>query len=775
MFGAIIPFYQVSVGRWKRVRRMSAIAGLIAAAVFLLTVSRTAYPGFSAQSIATCAGLGTPSSFARPVFRALCGLWDKIPLPFDTAVRFNILAALLGGCLVAMLFQIVWCLVTEFMCEESARAVAPRAARLAAWTASLCAMLTLPVWMGATRFTPEIADAAGILFAFYLLLHYAYRDDWRALALFAVFYGCGMCESYLFLLASPLLFFCWARVEWTNADSGFRPRFWLNVAAGAVALGFDFLLATWQTAAFRAEPFAGAMAVPTMVTLLRNQMDQFLASLPAKSWILVAFTGYALLLVVFFTARRTLQNSRSSSALILLVLASVLGVYGLFNLGGTAWATLAPEGHIPVLGAVATAFTVGLIVACWRALGSMNAPAELKDGSVDTEEAEPQVSRLVTAGKSMGSLFCPLVLAGVIAACCFNVTQFRLHDGDFGDYVADSILDDLGGRHWIIANDLFDANLLLRARERKQDILLFQPYRTGDLNYRFAIRHTLEKQVPENVWLRASKLLDVNFLLFLEELVINMPGFDSRTVSLSMPDLWYNGNYRPHVGAFFFSGTKMSEQGQPADSVIQLKRWDRYAELVGFGSRRSGCPLSERHRTAMTHLLSLEVNNFGTELDDAGRPEEAFKLYELARKYNPDNVSALLNLIDLVVNRKMHSGRRADLTKKLAEILKDKTMRYPLWALSRYHGYIRNYKVFEAQGLAWVCSSSPASVLDTLRHAQIRQTGLVQEDAGLLAALASVYAVHGDYEKSLENYQKILTKDPKDVRAVSGAAQLMIR
>lgn len=764
------PFYQIPEGPRRLARRMSLAAGAGAGLVFALTVCRCGYPGESAGAVALFSGADVADAFSHPLLRLLGGFLARAPLPFAVAPRFNLLAAALGALTVGMLFHMMWQLVMTLMRSGTARAAAPRIAVGSAAFTAAALVFSAPFWTASTRFTPRIADAAGLVFALFLLFRYACEARFVWLALFAFAYGAGMWESSVFLIAAPVVFLIAARVEWANADGELRPRFRWCLPLGAAGYLSGLVLSVCQARAFLEVPFSRGVFSGAVYGVLRGQYHELLRAFPSMGGLLIVGGGLGLLAVAYFLAARMLPFRGERSTIALLAAGSAAAGYVLFNGPGTAWARFAPYGRIPVMMPLLACLAAGLFFACWLALPRM-IPEGLQDG--DAEEPWDDERRVVLFGRRLG-LFCGPALAACLAFALFrNAALFSFRDGEFADYAADRVLDALGGREWVVGNGVFDANLLVRAKDRGRRIVLLPPYRAGQKNLRIAIRRALEPVLPEHVWLRASVLLEHHFLLFLEELFQTYPGICGKAVCLSLPDLWYGGKHRPVVEPFCFGGADGGVRAGPPAGRLKAV-WREFAGMAGLGLGRPRPALSKAYMEAVLRQLSLQINNFGTELDDRGDAEGAFEMYELARRFNPENVSALLNLIDLSGNRGVRPGRAKGFLRELRDVLADRTMRYPLWALSRYHGYVRNYQLFRSQGLAWVCSSCPEPVLETLRRAQGRRLGPAGQRQ-VNASLAALHAVQGDYEGSIKRYKELLAENPGNVEALSGVAQALFR
>jgi tetratricopeptide (TPR) repeat protein len=775
-------FYWVSVPRLRRVRRMSWIATLLAGLLYGVTVCTTAFPGESAQWIAQVAGLDVRTSFERPLLFLLGSLFDSLPLPGSTALRFNLLAAFFGALLVGSVFRVVWSVVTEYMRDEMVINSAPRVARFAAWTAAVCTTLTLPAWAASTRFNPAIIDAALLFLLFELLFVYVRTVNPLWALLFSVGYGAWMGESVIFMIAFPVMLMLWVSAEYILSGDYWHPRVWCSLLLGFLAYASNLIVAAAQDAAFHEFLLNRSFLLDTAVGIWRTQWKELSTMLPSQAWIPVVITGYFFGVASIMLSLSTMRYYRTTFSLVAGVVLSLVGGYALFNAKGTAWAALAPEDHIPLFTGLITAIGLGLLAGVWRMLMRLREQQQTKEEGLTAIEKELQEEfvvkqkRMVAKGHLVSQVALPLLLLVIVLALFFNAKEYSKNRGQYADFIANTILDRMGERSWVVANDVLDANLLLAAHERQKKIILFQPYRSGDPNYRLFIKRVMHGSMEENLWLRASVLLERNFLLFMEEIFLGLPNMHDHAVTLSFADLWYSSGYQPVAEGVLFTGIKKEEK--LPDVVARLKEdeplWEACGKLLQVDNSSQAGILAKGYREATLRQLSLVMNNSGVLLDDAGDAAGAYKVYQLSRKFNPDNVSALLNLIDLVVNRQAVPEQKKCFAQELENIRRKRGMRYAVGALSRYHGYVRNSEVFLREGLSWVASSSPDFVLATLRKAQEQKMDESRQ-IDLLAALASVQAIASDYESSRKSYEKLLALDSKNPVALSGLSWLMLR
>ena len=98
---------------------------------------------------------------------------------------------------------------------------------------------------------------------------------------------------------------------------------------------------------------------------------------------------------------------------------------------------------------------------------------------------------------------------------------------------------------------------------------------------------------------------------------------------------------------------------------------------------------------------------------------------------------------------------------------------YPLWSLSRYYGYVRNPQLFVRQGWNWALSGQTGAALAGIDRA-IRLLPDSEKNTAL-SALAAVYALANDKQKTASVYQNMIANDPGNRVAMLGLSRLAVQ
>lgn len=777
-----IPFRPITRGRWRRSQRVVLLFFAAALALYGFTAVAYAFPGASASWIAWVAGLDVREAPSHPLLTALghwaAGLgWPHLALAF----RLNLLAAVAGALVVGWVYKLVWFVVYEMMREESAVTHAPRIARYGGSVAALAVALSLPVWQAATRFGPEIFDVALLLFCGQLLMAYAHSQKAVWLLLFGAAYGAGVAESPLFIVAAPAVAAFAVTLEWKLAWCRVGRLFAAAALALAVLAGLHYAAARGFAVAHGESPTLHAV-FRIMVRVWRNQTDVLVHLLPTRLWLPVFAMGIGAAAMSFFAAFRTLDNRRSWSLLFLSAVLTISAILVLFNVPISPWAVMASKGVIPAATYTLAGIGVGLLAASWRALAVLNdpldaaLPSEGDDSDADDEAEDAELKpRVFMAGRGVGIVIGPILVGLIILSGVLNGRRQTEDNGAFADRAADVVIDGLRGRVWLVANGLIDPNILVRAHERGVPVKLLCPYRAIERNYTESVLRavTEDASFSENAKLRAKSLVSYNLYMFIDDLFATDAAIGSKAACMGLPDIWYGSGWIPVPERLFYGGAKSN--GALGGRDLMKEHADFWQEWAAFLQAGDGSPqqLSYRHRVALRRHLAFVANNLGVILDDLGKPEEAFAAYLKARAISPENISALLNVFEMI-SRGYHPEMKDTVERQLRHKVENTKDRYPLWSLSRHYGYVRNYDLFVKMGWSWALSSSPGSVLAGLRSSYSLQQ---DEDkrATLTAMMASVYEMRGDFVQSAEAYKKTIQSDPKNTFAISGLVRLALQ
>lgn len=775
----LMPFRPITNGRLRRARFFALGVFLVALVIYGFTALHYAFPGHSAALITFASGLNVIEVPDRPLLRLLGSF--MVSLRFASlSFRLNLCSAVAAALTLAWLYKIVWFFVFENMREESAVTIAPRASVFGALVAVLAVGTNIAFWYGATRLNSGIFDVAMIIGCIHMICVYGRSEKIFWPALIGLVAGVCAAESALFIAASPLIIVIFVVTEWKQ--SWYRMN---RLSMSAFIAFVSFALTHWLAARTflldSGETLSRGAVLQVIVSVFRTQLAYFSTILPRISWFLVLAFGVGFAVVTFFIIQRSLDNRRTWMLFVVQLILSSLSIVIIFNLPISVWSITTRSGVIPVFSSMLAATAVALLVVAWKAQAVMKdprdemGPIEADDGYAD--EAVPYGKKPVIYNcmRVCGVFIAPLLIVLIFVGSLLNLRALLRDDGSFIDAAAQYVVKNLGERKWVVGNGLMDNHILIAAEQAGKDINLLAPYRVRDKYYSRNLCRVVQEDTSfsdkEKEW--AVNLIKYNLHMFINDFFSVQQNSETKAVCMGLPDIWYDSGKVPVPELLFYGGADASSD---IDGKKLFARHNEffasYPDLNAMNSENFS-KLTRGYISALRKHLAFVANNLGVTLDGLDMQKEAFAAYEKALELYPGNVSALLNRFELV-SRGLYPEKRDLVEKQLNERIRNIKNKYPLWALNRYFGYVRNYKLFVSMGWEWAVSSSPGSVL-----AGMRRTYAVEKDSArrrnLTAVMAAVYEMKGDTEKSRSYYKELIAADPRNAVALSGLVRLSLR
>jgi tetratricopeptide (TPR) repeat protein len=736
-------------------RRAGPWLGLLALVVYVVTLSAGAFPGHPARFVAEAAGMSPRLTPAYPLWFALAALAQR--LPGSAALTLNLLNAVLGAVAVILLHGLMRTAVLRTIAVTPLnRARAEAAATVAAFGAALFLAFSLPFWYSATRAHPVMLSLLLLVVLARLLLDYASSGSVPRLLLFGFLYGLAIVESASFIVFVPVFGLGLILALWRR--EALRPAPLIGVAVTAVLGLLLYLLAAWRfvgSEGYVIREYAGLYQV--LFYAWRDQWFAIKHSLPPVGWLLVVAVSIVPWLTTLAVARRGLNDERNWGYYVLhtVLIMILLGV--LLNLTFAPWSLLGPARLL-----------VMPYVLCATVFGYLCAYVFLLPGNwwPNTEAAGLRRLRAVT-----GPVLAALLIA---AAALAPFRNFREADGRAARFInvfAHEVINSLDGRTWLVTDGSIDNHIQLAAAEQDVALTLLNLRKEGNESYmRWAA-----SLFPDNARLRNTA--GVSLFSLLQEWIPADPDIGAKLALMVYPDLWLGCDYAYLPVNTVFLGLP-TLAGLDVTAVVS--RHERFCAAILPLMERVEAPEDagpirrtlELYRNHLARHLSLTANNLGVVLEDIARPEEAFAAYERARRFLPDNVSALLNQSAML--RSGHQSARADaIEAEMQRLVDDQSRRYQVWALARYYGFVRSPEAFLHMGLAWARSGRPGLAVSGLRRAM---EFLPDENRGAVKQmLADMYFLQDEDEAGETLYYELLVEDPENIRALLGSARIASR
>ena len=757
-----------------------ALASL-ALVLYALTRADYVYPGEGAHLMCVWAGLETPAFETYP----LMGWFARL---FGAGNGFAVVCGTLS---VLALYHLVSVFVRLRVTGEHTAAFAVSAGRLGASVAALAFLFAPAVQRAATHLEPNMFAVLWALLALAALLPCARLGAavaWVFPVLSGVMVGLGAVDTPLHLMLLPLYLLALVAL-------GLRVQ---NRTSYARAVGYAWLFVLAALAAFFVFE---ACTVGDLRTGWGTEAACVVRSYFSGNWITVLIFATVPFVVSLFSSRGAFGGQTGWMSWLFhlaMTFAAILGVSAL-----APSVVMSDAGAQPVATSAFAAFTAGYLAVYWylqaRAAVTVN----------ESLDADAQ------RGRRLGRPIA-LVAGGVFAVAVgftalLNVASFDRDAGRFADRVAERILDDMGGRTWLVTGRLAATNAgseAQRAREARcydfDDHLRLAAARRPDRRLRIVGLHSetdkaflaqCAKFVEEDGLggsPEASRALCTSLTLgvlpFVQDWFAADPAAAAEKAAvLGAADLWYgarNGDVqlRP-VPEFLFFGAdpkRVLSDDAWADAWKSLE--EDLSEGHAAGGRTWGSHLFEekvrnpveRMRLSLRRHVGMVANNRGVWFADEKQPERAFAAFEdVMNKVDSDNVCALFNEVDLAAAGVAPAvAKNADLERRLKAIIEDKNRRYRSAALSLVYGYIRNWRVIVRLGCDWARWGRPGEALEKFRR--VSDYIPTESRAAFSNMMAMLYANANDERKSRELYEQVLSTDKDNFEALLGLMRLAL-
>jgi tetratricopeptide (TPR) repeat protein len=754
---------------WKRRLDRICGAGVFGAAllIYLLTLSPGVFPGVSAALMAAYTGLEPLVAPAHPLWGAIVGRLGSLGAG-GMALRLNLFSALCGALAAGLFHLLVSRLVhTAIDPADDTAENAVRASVLAGLVAAAALAFSVPFWMASTRLHHQSFDLLLLLLVTHLFLAYARtRREWLGL-LFALCYGIGIVESPVFIPFAPL-FILYAFVIWHRHDDIRLRRILLMGLLAVAGLGL-FLLAARHfcaTADITLRGYSGYWNV--VLTMVRDHLRTLRHALPRVGWLLIVMLIVVPWLAAQLIAPRALNEHREWGIYTLHLAMTGIVVAILGNAPLSPWRLLRGRGGLPVTLYALTAMTAGYLAAYWYLLMANRKLMKVRD-----------VKQFrVRAGVWLGYAMTWLLLVVTAAAALVNGFEAGGRRGAFADICARKLLDCLEGRRWLVSDGLLDSHLTIEAARRGRPLTLLALQKNDSAIYIRQIRKLIESD-PEFAGLdrvRLGNSADLGVMTFVQDwMAMASNSVAARLAVMSAPDLLIGAGWTVAPNFFCFVGEPDREALRDVPFLeVYEPFWDEMERVV---PRRGGRhdPVAA-HRAALRRQIGFVANNLGVLLEDLERPEEAFRVYRRVRAIDPDNISALLNMAEMLNRDPDFMPQEKERVEQELRVFVENLegRRLPLWSLSRHFGYVRSPLLFAQLGWTWALSGQPGMAMAGMRRAE----AIAPTPASRLRvreAMAEMLMQQSEDERGEAVYEEILRSDPLNQRALVWMARIAAR
>ena len=716
--------------------------GLAAAAfaTYLLTLSRSAFPGLPAKSLSWHLGLDPYPTLLDPVWGFLVRLCARLP-GGNAALWTGWLAAGFGALCVALvaalMMRVRYPIHDAHDPDETGREATARG--IAGLASGLFLMLNVPFWIMSTRSLPGTFHLAMLLSAAWLFSEYQRTGRTSRLYLLGLLYGFGIVEFATFWVFAPLAALLVARAMLQRAEFSVR----VLVRTGLCVLPGLLLYAAnawrlWQDPAIHLRGFSSPWSVVWFTW--RDQWN-LIAHAPQTTGFLMVMTLTVVPWGVMYLMRPKKPAWRYSAwqtFLRLVVLAAALAA--LFN------APLSPWRYFGMNYLIATPYLI-LAVCAGGVAGEFWVMGQVRG------------HRGAGIGQPLRSLMGIVGLLVPIAATAAGFLNRPVADGRPGteiDGLAEQVWEDLQDRDVLLSNGVLDDNLRLLAHRRGRNLVVVNLSHTVTDLYRRQLAEVFSEP-------RQQSLLQVGFSAFLQDFLSTDDGL-RRIASLDLTEPLREHGYL--VPDHLTYRVEPSEDRIDLEGLVERQKpfWARLESL----EERPLDPRNPAHpyRQFLLRLAAKVANNVGFAQVERGDESGAADTFRQARRIDPGNVSALLNLLTLAQRRQW--PERADYEAEWEEFKSRHVDSRVMWSLSSLYGYVHNTGLLVRQGMMWAVSGKPRMAEAELRRA----SGANLVSTEVKAFLGRAYLHGGDLEQSSRFYREALDENPQDVKSLLMLAQV---
>lgn len=754
---------------WKR--RLDLIGGWgtagLALLVFLLTLSAGVFPGQSASLMATYTGLEPMIAPAHPIWGAIVKWVSGVPI---SAYRLNLFSALCGVVCVGLLYNLVSKMIHRVINPDNDMAENAVVASVLAGTVAAAALaFCVPFWMVSTRLHFQSFDFMLLLLMTHLFILFLKSGHILLGIVFSILYGVCTVESVIFIPFAPVFVFYFL-YDLYQRDSLKLWRLFLFGFFALVGLSFSLIVANrfYQAGDLTLRGYEGFWSV--VRTMLHDHVNTMQFALPQVGWLLIILLIVVPWLATQLIARRSLNETREWSLYLFHAALTIIVVAILGNAPVSPWGVLRSRGGLPVMLYAMSSMVAGYLVAYWYLLAANYRVLKSRSG------ASPANAMQARLGAWLGYAFASSLAVVVIVTSIINGFEASGRRGAFADACARELLDHLAGRPWVVSDGMFDNHLRIEAARRGQPLKILALHKNDNPIYIRQVKKLVdqEPEFKDEDKVRLKNVLDLGIMAFIQDWMEETPALAARLAIMSAPDLIVGAGWTVAPNYFGFVGVVNRDELKDVNYLKDYGAfWTRMAKMLAK-SRGVRDPVAE-YRGAVRRQVGFVANNTGVLLEDLGRRDEAYQVYKIVRNIDVENISALLNMAEML-NRdpEFMPQDKPMIEKELKDFVDNMARRLPVWSLSRYFGYVRSPVLFAQLGWTWALSGQPGMAMAGLERAEAISTTLASRTR-VRVDMADIFIQQGEDERGEAIYEEILKSEPDNQRALVSMARIETR
>ncbi len=745
--------------------RMGFVALIVPLLIYLLTLSTGAFPGQSSALVVTYSGLQPYVAPAHTIWGFFARAVASLSVG-DMVLYLNSFSLVVGLIGLWLVYDIVSRSVFTLIDYELASAkVVARASVIAGLVAAFVLAFSVPYWIASTRLHYQAFNLVLLLASIRLLICYLSTDKVWVLWLFSLLYGIIVIESITLILFAPFAVIVLVR-HWSQGAKIGVGRIITSVLFFLVGLASVLLCAYYFSANYDLSLRGYESVFQVARSLIMDQVGLLKTVFPKLGWIYLLLFVVIPALASLAIAPRSFGEVRDLGIVIMNSAFTVAVCIVAANAPVcSTWALFRHSGELPILLFSMTAGVAGYLAAFWFIL-FYNRLAD----------SDSLVQHTSSANMWFSSIFGLLIVAIIPISSVINGIEANGKRGSFVDECVSELIDSLDGRRWIVADGLFDNHILIEAHCKGLDVNVIALQNNDNQVYLRYLRDMIkdDPDLPADKMTALDNSASIGVLPFLQEwMSIDTNAIDKIAI-VNYPDLIISQDRVVVPAKFFFiAGSMEGMKGAPF-LAEHREFWARILPVLE--KSRSDRDVLAEYREMLRRQVGFVANNAGILLEDLNMDREAADAYQYVRKLDPDNISALLNLVEMSHRKDCLSAEEKENVKKSFDqkIKELDGRKWPIWSLSRSFGYVRSPYTFTHLGLAWAASGQPGLALAGIqRAAAVASTP--EEKAQIHGVRASILMRQNDLEGSEKEFEEMLLQNPENADAMLGLARVEAR
>lgn len=741
---------------------------LIAFIGYRITIAPIALPGESSEYLSVISGAFPRFTYKNHIWQSFLDILFRV----GGSLEFiNNVCSIISALAIGMLYLVTSSLMGLFLngnaiggilkadnptnqinVENTTKRLQYYASVLAGATAAMCLAFAPPYWMAATMSYYHSFYLLWLLVSAFCLLRFGMSTKLPFLYAFCIIHALGMTQASCFIAFAPFMFLYAFYVLLATDKFNLRTAL-ISVALTFVGLCFVFYVASAYCASDVAVITNKTKYFVVLKEIINGLIRGVFNDLPQVGWMIILGTTIAPFVASLISGRRSLNGESDWSFYALNLAIFITTLIVVFDARISPW-NMFGHANPYIIPYTLVAMTLGYSITYIYLLSIY-------------------LFKYIPSYFSFGAFirYFAIALAVII---CFSTAISNYSKADnrriaFVNTFLDKLINGLGERKWIVTEGYFDNAINIRAKELGKELHVIDWSYSYNGIVRELLKREIKKSFPDNIRLRNT--VDVGIMPMLQEWIQNQENASNDIALMLFPDVWNFGDFDSYPAGLTFCGMdpqklmeyNLDKEVKEYSDTLSLME----SELPKFQEiARKDMKRIDFMADFVRRKVSFIGNNLAFVLEQQGKIDEAFNLYYRVHKFDPDNISALLNVSALIQKYEKFESYRQEATAALSDFQRRNATSPAIWSISRVYGYVSRPEVFTQLGWTWAMSGQNNMALKSLarvlNHADVENTNLLKN------MMARIYADKHDVNASEELYLSVLNIDPADQSALQG-------